>query len=1058
MPEQPTSRPASTSQSSRRRVRQCVLAGAFLTLISASLPGTLLGTASAASAAPMAPVKYIELPHFAFPTADGLATIVDSSARRLFVVEQQYTRPDTTVVSRLHGYDLDTMQATKIVEMPAIVANIYAVDSARHHLFISSASGATIYQYSTTDPAATPRSLSGPANFGGVGGFYYSRQDSLLYVVYFHPRQQAMVIAALDPDSGDTGSVLWTASLPPQCGGGISYNYPWVLGESYKGGPHLYTVCSLQGHALPGSPPPAAAVRVALPSDPRKAATSYPADLYPGITPGETGGSESLWVPEADRIVTTVPVLRGAGWAAYVFDAASTSFVGAPTLFQPTGGNTAFAYQMSMAVDSASGRVFAQDFEYSFDKSKVTRCYTPVDGMNLFAIAEGAALGNAAVQIPTGDQHLYGADHGMAFDPVQRNLWMVDLETKPTSCSSTSATPTGRLLLAVFHDNRPPAKPIQLGNLDSGTANLSEQPGATGANLTAQASAFGARYRLAPSGVEGPLTNVSVSGTTSLSCTPETAYGPAFGSAPGQPTPPDAPPLPVQYHAFCHAGNREATFAHVPAVALDNSEVRGDAVAADTDRESAQNLAQATDATQPGGYANDVVGYVNGQTGAKLPAPCPQTSAPSGGISDSCSPFSASGPTGATGVSAAGLAPYASGEALPFTPATCRDSGGDAKEDVQYTTPHLGQVPLTHTGPSEARVQCALEASLAQGSAYSNSPNVNEAPVFAHDTYAAAQVSKTDQGTVATSDSIVTGITVGAFLHIARLEMHAKAQAHGRPGTSNVDYSCTVTGVSITLPQPIQQTVPGGVPGSVTVPTAAPSAVPVSSLPMQMPETTNCYDPRLTDYLAQLNRQLQGYARVEFPAAPTLSELQSSKAPEPELTFAQVASPGGYVAQIGAPLSVQLQNTVLFSDPSVEQPGLVVTLYGDSASERDRFVSTFGGVAASAKYGIYALPATIIDQAPPPDAGAVVVVPGASSQTTIDRTTTKVVQRPSGNGSSILSGGIAQIVATIVDGFRVLWQHPDLIPPVLAVWALLAWPCFVLLRRRALLGIRGEVL
>jgi hypothetical protein len=52
-------------------------------------------------------------------------------------------------------------------------------------------------------------------------------------------------------------------------------------------------------------------------------------------------------------------------------------------------------------------------------------------------------------------------------------------------------------------------------------------------------------------------------------------------------------------------------------------------------------------------------------------------------------------------------------------------------------------------------------------------------------------------------------------------------------------------------------------------------------------------------------------------------------------------------------------------------------------------------------------------------------------------------------------GGFQNIVASIVDGIRFLWQHPGLIPPLLAVWGLLAWPWYVLSRRRALTAVMG---
>ena len=54
------------------------------------------------------------------------------------------------------------------------------------------------------------------------------------------------------------------------------------------------------------------------------------------------------------------------------------------------------------------------------------------------------------------------------------------------------------------------------------------------------------------------------------------------------------------------------------------------------------------------------------------------------------------------------------------------------------------------------------------------------------------------------------------------------------------------------------------------------------------------------DAFAQLNQQLEGIVQIEFPLAPSLAALQSSKQAEPELQYVQLASPGGYIAQIAA--------------------------------------------------------------------------------------------------------------------------------------------------------------
>jgi hypothetical protein len=813
---------------------------------------------------------------------------------------------------------------------------------------------------------------------------------------------------------------------------------------------------------------------VTLPANPRIAQGSYPVDVYPGITPGSVGAAEALWVPGVDRLVTLVPTNGNTGWAAYVFDGPTTTFVASPPLFQPSGSSVTYVDVITPGLDPTTGRVYAHDYAFATQgrDSQGGPCTQLVPHANSFALLEADALGNAVQTRPSGDPGLSGADRGTGFDPVKRNLWMVDEVLRPTQCNANqpagSDNRDGRsFYLAVYHDGLPPAERDATSDPDLATANIPEAPNAAGANFTAQAAAFGARYQVAPSGVEGPLTNASAPSAGSLSCDPATAYSAGFGNVPLGVPAPAPPPLPAQYHDFCHAGNREATFASVPRVALDTSEVRAVAIAGETDRESAENLESATNAAQPGSYSDDVVGYVNSGGPEHNPPPTQAPRACSA-LAATPSPGPSMSPTpgpfqpGCFPTAAADLAPYVGGEALPFAPASCADNGsGPGSEGPAYNQVQVGQgPPLASTGPSEALTQCSFEALSAHASAFTNAPTVGY-PVAAHEATSSAEVGKSGgPGTSAASEAVVEGIDVAGLLHIGRLTMQATTSAHGRPGTSHASLTCTLSDVTVTLPgsgAPSATPGPTGliVPLSPSMPSV--STIPGTSMDQRTTFTfsgdTSCWDGTLQADIAQLNQQLEGILSIEFPPAPTTSAEAGHY--EGDLQVVQEQSPGGYIAQVEASKLRQLQNTVLLNDPSIEQPGMIVTLYQDSPTERDRVIATFGGVAATATYGIFPLgmACNTSECAPPP--------PPVTGPPALRSTLAGGPHDGGGGGGAMplrprntgVLGTLLDIVNTVVDGLQFLWEHPGLIPPLLAVWALLLWPVYVMARRRPLLQV-----
>lgn len=946
-----------------------------------------------------------------FGGADGRVVVVDPGVRRIFVVQSEAR-------SRILSYDLDTLRPaeTNTSAGQSYFTAVSALDPLGHRLFLA-IPGDTIDVFDTRDISKQPTSFAGPAGVSGslsttAGGLYYSPRDRLLYAF---TNAHGPQITAIDPA---TGRQPWSVELFPKCRlqqSGFSNWRQQAVGES-SDGRYLFTLCQMNSASALTGTAPVGVVRLTLPDDPRAQTQQAPAvDLFPGITPGPTI-DEALWVPGADRLFVVVETNQGAGWAAYVFDGPTESFVGAPTLFQPSGSAVQYTAAPTIGLDPSSGRIFVHGYARTYTGQRGAQhepCAKIVS--NEFAVVEAgkAALGNSATRFPSGDLRLFGQDFGADFDPVTRNLWMVDFPLEQGPCDITRAQK--HLSLAVYHDRKPVLTSRYVSDPDMATTNTPEVDGKTGANYGAQASAYGVRYQMAPSGVEGPLTNADVASVGTLTCNPGTAYRPAWtgsGLATFTGNAPPPPPAPPHYKAFCHAGNRKATFARVENVSLDAQEAAADAIAGETDRVSGEDLADATDATHPGLFANDVVGYADAMSnmaGVPLnrPPPCKETPDPNAprGVNDSCSPI--------TGTP---LASYASGEALPFESADCHDSGGQAQDQTGHVTPYVGQEqPIGKTGPAKATVHCSAIDQIARGAAYTNAPDVGY-PIFAHEASASVQVARTAKaGSTASANVIVSAINVGGVLQIGRLEVRADIAAHGRPGTTVVHYSCRVSGVRISPP---------------------------SGNPTYLPDNTACNDPMLLGYIAQLNGQLEGVLHIEFPPA-TMASVKGQE--NADLLVVQQASPGGYVAGVSAARARQLQNTVLLTDPSIEHPALVITGYLDSQSQRDRVIASFGAVALRATYGIYLLAndcgaacafspgnAAAIPNPPTFNAPSLLATPSASQPLAA------VEEPPAG-----------PVVRVISRGLKLLVHNPGAIPPLLAAWALLAWPVIVMMRRRS---------
>ena len=1046
-----------------RRRRVVVVAWTLASLLGSLVAvGLAAGPARAEQTAGITEIDKISLPKSFHFEGGADNVIVDASARRVIVFCPVCLFDDFDAIA----FDADTHRKVGTAQLKSATLG-YAVDEVHHRWFQATgpdnALGIEVVDTRTLSIGKT-YAVQGRADGSSAMGIAYSAKDDVLYVATKAPFPATdIIVTALGASSGTT---LWMADLAgcDMNGGFIANGFPWPLGAS-KDGKYLYTVCVI--HDAPGGTPPGtgAVARLTLPSN-AAAAQALPfyagaVDFYPGLIMGLDGTTNAIWVPKSERMVAVVKAGDG-GFGAYVFDTATEQYVAAPTLFSVGRTNRQYVVP-GIGSDPVSGRVYVHSLAYAAPPGDV--CKRKVGGSNAFAIAEAGIAQNATYLLPSGDDSVYDAKADQAFDPQEHNLWMVyDVYTPKDQCDAVNPGDGGAGLI-VFHDSLPEAHDRTASDVDAATKDVDEVDGQTGANAGAQASAFGVKYALAPTGFEGVLTNVG--SPAILTCdVPDYYVLPQLYASFQK----DSPPVPPQYQAFCKSSNREATFANVPATTIDASEVRATAIAGDTNSDSARDLENGTDFSRPGPYIDSNAGYLGGPGVCQHPDPDPKKAYDScsleyeigklcGKNADSTPTPSPSGSPSPSDQVCGYRDAYLSGDAFPYVPSSCSDTGAtpDMPVDNTYSPGRIEKLPFKPAAnmPGYSIVGCSLASRIARGRAVVTGASTSIGlPVFAQDARADTLVQRTQStGSVATATSVVDGINVGDLLHIGRLTVAATAHAHGRPKTNAADYTCTVSDVSITVPNNPDADIPQSPDSSglLPLPTPTPGSGGGSST-IQLPGTNRCDDPALQADIAQLNHALTGLLSIEFPTAYT-----AANSPSGAQAVSVLASPRGYLAQVQTSQLRYNANLVLIGDKSIEQPGMVVTMYGDTAARHSRLVTTFGGVAAAATYGIFNLadegfdnndnlPPSILG--PAPEIGGLPLPP-------LDNNGGGGGGGGSDNGGGGIIGAATRVGQAVVDGIRFLAEHPGAIPPLVAVWALLASPGYLASRRRTLLGATG---
>lgn len=336
------------------------------------------------------------------------------------------------------------------------------------------------------------------------------------------------------------------------------------------------------------------------------------------------------------------------------------------------------------------------------------------------------------------------------------------------------------------------------------------------------------------------------------------------------------------------------------------------------------------------------------------------------------------------------------------------DADGGTARDVEST----GQAwPFSvsechNTGASEpgavplSGVTCDVKSRSVFASA--GAVSAGEAAVLSVRSLAAGATSWRDaaRGVVSRAWGVAHGITIAERVWIGTLATHAETWARGRKGSAGATFDRVIADVRVDSDG-------DGRPDyscSQCDPAAVQSAV---------------------------NRALGGQATIELPA--------------PDGRYYPVGSPGGYQAVIEKQRFRSYSERALNDDDGPEVVGLQLVTYADARAGRSRQVVQIAGVQAESHYGIYVLPQ---DEGAPqrPIAGIVAPPP------VVPTTAPPVVAEPVADRRSTPSPGssIERVLRRVATGVGILIGSPYLIARLAVLWAFLALPVYLVVRRRAL--------
>jgi hypothetical protein len=386
------------------------------------------------------------------------------------------------------------------------------------------------------------------------------------------------------------------------------------------------------------------------------------------------------------------------------------------------------------------------------------------------------------------------------------------------------------------------------------------------------------------------------------------------------------------------------------------------------------------------------------------------------------------------------------GRGAPIPRSECTDFGDGRKDDQQAPTP--GGLP--QSAVSSSKVTCDEGAGLASGSASASGfstpdPSTPGAVLMSvAEVSSAVQTWPTDDGQRTVATASATGVRLGP-VSIGEVRTQAVSVAHGRAGTALTSFDrwwCAISG-----------------PGF---------------------ETDGCInpaDPANQDFLDQVNQAL---GKVRITVTPANGARRAGE-----------ATPGGYQAVVTKDPGTADADRSVNDDDSQTVSGLQAVFYNDGSEGRSRAVVQLAGVHTESRYGITEGPdfGSGADPTPPPTTPEAPVsvpevtvpptpapAPAAPAAPTTRRTTkpgTKPAARhstpaetvrslqpsqlqqasvshPKAAGSSLVQQVIRTPGEILRQAIELLVTHPGEFALLFGLWALLAAPIYLGLRRRAL--------
>lgn len=323
------------------------------------------------------------------------------------------------------------------------------------------------------------------------------------------------------------------------------------------------------------------------------------------------------------------------------------------------------------------------------------------------------------------------------------------------------------------------------------------------------------------------------------------------------------------------------------------------------------------------------------------------------------------------------------GNGFPLRTSSCEDFEGEQVED--YQRPTADGMPWHSVGAS--KVTCNKVSRLASSEAKSNLfawPSPSDAAVSIARTWSDTKTEIVGEGTVTTSNAVATGVQIGT-IYIGRIETKAVTKARGQTGTTKTTFESKISDVK-----------GAGI---------------------------DCSDCDRQMVVNRINELFGQRMHASVPDA------------------LQFNSPRGYQSIVIKDPASRDSDRAVNDDDTYAIPGLQLVIYNDGYQGRSRMILKLAGVQSESRYGIFLLPeetasAEEVLSAEGLDLGGIEELFEGLTPPSIAEKVRRVLEK-----------GIQYPVSLVRDGFKLLVNDPDQFGVLFVMWALLASPIYLAIRR-----------